>query len=408
MLHRRYRGVVQIMAALALLTLSLAGCGAGSAGGQTQPHATATPVKPLSWQVISLPGGAGIGGTTGFAVSPANGRAAWACEQGSGASFIFWRSQDAAATWSQVSTLTPKAPLPITNCTLLADQNTADGVAAIFTWGSGEAGTLASKSYYSSDGGQHWTRLPGSMQLLQVATVGHSTYALLHDTAATSPTNPALGLVSSADDLNTWQSVGPTALASNDGVAQFWVAPNTADELLAATNDGLLFHSQNAGAQWTAIPSSQQSGQHAQVQLAQWQPQQHDWLYCAPPDTPTDPMQCSASLGQWWAALPTLITTLGCSTCGKNGAPYFVTSGCIPDTIASDGAYLAICNANSATPSDSPAGSTILVLYRLAPHATAWAPLGVAPGPFVALAQTGQFWCSDGQAGTFAYLSQLP
>jgi hypothetical protein len=93
------------------LTLILAAC----SGAASSPHAlanapksatpTAAPIPHLNWRKIPLPIDLTHGGVS-MSVSPVNGRDAWICGDGAAAGqFIIWRTQDAGATWKQVSSL---------------------------------------------------------------------------------------------------------------------------------------------------------------------------------------------------------------------------------------------------------------------------------------------------------------
>ncbi|MGZ3673250.1 MAG: hypothetical protein ACXVCO_02995, partial [Ktedonobacterales bacterium] len=132
---------------------------------------------------------------------------------------------------------------------VLADQH--DTKAAVFgvTWGAGEAGTLASMSYYTRDGGAHWQQLPDWTRVSAVETDGTHTYALIvtitppptqHHAALLAGVSPPRlsapgpgpayqgysGFVVSSDGLQTWRELHPGGVTSGDGVSQFWQGPS--------------------------------------------------------------------------------------------------------------------------------------------------------------------------------------
>ncbi|HEY7983583.1 MAG TPA: zf-HC2 domain-containing protein, partial [Ktedonobacterales bacterium] len=124
-----------------------------------RPTPTAT-VAPLTWRQATLPSGYALPGPSGhdngFAISPADGTTAWACAPiaASPGSFTFWATHDTAATWQQVSTLTPHAPATPQRCLLLADQYDPHTLVAVLSWGPMQTSpSPQSVSYLSPDGG---------------------------------------------------------------------------------------------------------------------------------------------------------------------------------------------------------------------------------------------------------------
>jgi hypothetical protein len=212
------------------------------------------------------------------------------------------------------------------------------------------------------------------------------TYALLNDTARAEPS----GLVVSMDGGHTWQAIRPPSLSAHDAFFHFWLGPSSA-ELVAATSQNTLWHSADAGADWSRLPTPD-----AQISAGAWLPRVGHWLFCAGVGTPLQ-LSCSADLGKSWQQLPTFSSTLQCASCGKRGSPYSVTQLCGPGDIAADGSLLADCPATGAALTSS--GTAVFTLYRLAPTAPAWVTVGAAPTSWFTLSASGQLWCWDPQGG---------
>ena len=263
---------------LASLLVMLVGCGQSSVQQKQSPDTNTLPA--LSWRFVSLPNGAPFAGTNGFAVSPVNGMDACACMPGSNSDYAVWKTEDAAATWQQVSSVSPVTPLAITSCDVVADQRNQNALALIFSWGAGAEGTLGSVSFYSSDTGQHWQQLPTGLQPMEIATLGQTTYAILAFAAKGSTTGTQSGFVVSHDNLSAWQEINPASLTPHEAVSEFWVGSSSADLLLSASSSaatgGLLFHSTDAGQNWISLPSAGVW----QSSLADWSEKSDAWSIC--------------------------------------------------------------------------------------------------------------------------------
>jgi len=206
-----------LTAVMLALTLILAACSYAASNSHTQVNApksatsTAAPIPHLNWRQVTMPIDISHGGVS-MAMSPVNGRDAWICGDGAAAGqFIIWRTQDAGATWQQVSTLSPVAPQPTalsTACNVIPDQNLATSLAVWLPTGNPSAPgpTSSALAYYSSDSGVTWTQMPQNWWINQLATSGATTYALVNDLGHQGNVN----VFASSDHFNTWRSVNPT------------------------------------------------------------------------------------------------------------------------------------------------------------------------------------------------------
>jgi len=376
-----------LCAGLTLLALLLSACGvrsAGSSGGgvtrQSTPTATptATPATTLAWRQSTWPPGFSLQ-DGGLAVSPVDGHDVWTCAPAGNGVFAVWASRDAALTWARVGAATLTTP-QWTRCALVADSDSTTTLVLVLTWGSGATGTLASASLISQDGGATWRALPGELDVVQVASVAGTIYAILYNTAPNAP--PPSGLVVSTDGLRTWRVARPPNLATHDEIFQFWLNP-TADDLVATSALHTLWRSTDGGVTWTRLPSLDM-----QASLGVWLPQRGQWLLCG--GMPTAPqLVCTSNDGASWRQVPSVKSTASCAICGKNASTYTPYSDCAIDAIAPDQSFVSIC-------SISDMGGT-LTLFRLTPAASTWANLGTAPGGFLALSASGQLWCLDQQ-----------
>ena len=358
----------------------LAGCGASAASSPTrQPgvSASATPVGPvLGWQQVKLPQQVTAERITGFAASPVNGQNAWLCVQPSATSLEIWATRDTSVTWSDMGTLPRVTSEQGQSCELVADASNASALAAIVSWGSGEAGTLRSATLISTDGGAHWSRVSGDMQLLAMASQAATTYAVLHDTTSPLSSQP-ISLVASTDGLHTWRSISPSGLADGDSIFAFWLRPSST-EIIAASTEDTLWRSTDGGAHWTHINSP-----HMQVSEAIWQAAASRWVMCGTVMT-AGGTACSTDLGQTWPV--------------RQNIP-----GCFADALLPDGTLLAAC-----PPNGGGGTQTTDSLYQMPLSASTWTNLGTLPDPSLfAATATGQIWCGAPEAGTFA-VATLP
>ena len=371
------------MAALVLL----AGCGATAANGSARHDggqatatamATATPQVPqLSWRHITLPAQVAPLRISGFVVSPADSRDAWLCLQASASSADVWATRDAGATWMDRGALPQVTSEQGWGCALVGDEGDSRSLAAIITWGSGEAGTLRSASLISHNAGAQWSRLPGELAVSAFGTQGQTTFAILDDTAAApSSTQTPFDMVASTDGLRTWRSVRPASLATDDALFTLWLRPSSA-EIVAASLQHTWWHSMDAGAHWTRLTNAP----GMQIALGAWLPDRAQWLFCGWPQAATQVI-CSTDMGTTWTA--------------RTGI-----ADCYPDAVLPNGTLLAGC-----PPNGGEDGSTPPTLYALPMSGSTWGNLGTAPALLLyPLAATNWLWCGKLQAGTLAVAS---
>jgi photosystem II stability/assembly factor-like uncharacterized protein len=358
---------------------------------------TPPPTAALTWHQVTLPRGVNLQNAR-LAVSPVEGRDAWICSPSDTGSFVIWATQDGAATWQQVGTFSPSPPVPPSTCAVIADQTDPRSLALVISWGSGEAGTLVSMAYYSTDGGAHWRPVSNALGLNEISTVLGTTYAILRPAMAS---QGAPWLVISSNGQHSWREIRPTALPSNDGFFRFWVKPS-GDQLFAATYNDTLWESDNEGVSWSQVSTPNQ-----QTSLGTWLPQANQWMFCGWAGGSTIDLQCSDDSGKTWRSQPTFDTTTSCASCGKNGAPYSSTQVCYPSAMAADGSLIANCPATGSAPDQGQ-----FTTYRLAPGASAWRSLGPAPAFDVAtsnngeLPATGELWSVDARG--ILYMATLP
>lgn len=386
-----------------LLTLALAGCGGGA---HEQPNALKTTAPILNWRKLAPPTNVDRRNSS-ISVSRVNGRNAWLCAPDSSGQFLVWRTQDAGMTWSQTGAFPSPAPASAMTqlCSMSADQNLDTGVAFDISWGSGNSPAPEAPgavSYYSADGGAHWTEAPKNQYIQQVATSGNITYAIVEDTA----NNYYVSVVASSSQLSDWRVIDPTILpAQSNGL--FWAATSSGALLWADPNSTSAFHSSDQGTTWTTALT--QSSQQVSVNLAVWRGQSAGWLMCgflqSSAGNGADASQtlCSADMGKTWTVRKNLLDTWECAHCTSGGASSGVHP-CVPNEIAPDGALYATCGND---PQDTGAPPTPWVFSRLPLGASAWRTVGQAPCASVTTTQTGQAWCIDPTHGDYV-LDQLP
>ena len=381
-----------LLAAMVALILLLSACGAGAGSGSraqnavqkiATPMATAAaPVPSLNWRKISTPIDLSHGGVS-LGVSPVNGRDAWICGPGKAGQFLIWRTQDAGATWNQISALTPVTPPPTvasSGCNVIADQNLATSVAVWYpaTNPSAPGPTSSAVAYYSSDGGMTWRQMGQNWWIDQIATSGATTYALVNDLGNQSNIN----VFASSDHFATWRSVNPQAQEEAQNPPVLWVSPTSGNALLRNYLNQI-YQSTDGGNQW--MSTTGQSNPSTQAQLAVWRGQSAGWLLCgaSASGSSAQPL-CSTDLGKTWAARPAA-TGASCSAVGLTG----------------DGSLYAVClgAAGAAEP---------YVLLRLPLNASAWTTVGGAPDKYITVMQSGQIWLSLGDGSATYVLDQLP
>lgn len=374
----RHRLNKTLWVGLIVIALLVAGCGVGAQGMSTAQTSVSPTVKPaLTWQKRALPPNA-----VGWDISPATGRDGWACMPAPGGGFTVLATHDAAVTWTQAGSFIPPTPEATTSCRLLADQGVSNALAAVISWGSGEAGTLRSISLISTDGGAHWRKLAGEIVVGEMETVAGTTFAILYDT-----TTPALGegsmqLVASTDALRTWHTTRPAHLDTNDSFFDFHLG-STAGEIVGATYQNTLWRSADNGVSWSRIATPDQ-----QTTLSAWLPQANQWMFCG--WNASAVAICSVDTGKTWQQYPELVAKTPCGPCTKGATP---TQPCYPDAIGSDGSLVAFCVDGA--------------VYRLAPHTNTWSALGTSPATPLALLIGRQVWCLNATQGTF-FVATLP
>ncbi len=370
------------------LTLSLAACGGAASSPHTQTNApkpptpTAVLIPHLNWRQITTPIDLSHGGVS-MEVSPVNGRNAWICGAGSHGQVPIYRSQDAGATWVQISTLALPASQPFGGCSVIPDQNAANGVAVWFPMSdpNNPGPPTRAIEYYSADGGANWATLPQNWWINQVATSGGVTYALVNDLGHQSDVN----VFASADHLTTWRSINPQAQETAQNPPVLWIAPSASDALLFVNSVNQLYHSTDGGSHWTLMTA--QSGQSPTAQLAVWRGTSASWLICGgPPNPGATQTLCSSDLGKTWTARPAAVGT-----------------SCSPVALTSNGALYDVCLAANAYGSPDP-----YALMRLPLGASAWTAVGLAPDKYITVTQSGQVWCSAGDGSATYVLDQLP
>ncbi len=370
------------------LTLMLAACGGAASSPKALANATPTalatptaaPVPHLNWRTVTTPIDLSHGGVS-MDSSPVNGRNAWICGADSNGRFPIYRTQDAGATWVQISTLAPAAPQPFDGCSVSPDENAANGVAVWFpTSDPSQPGPASgAAAYYSADGGADWTALPQNWWIQQVATSAAVTYALVNDLAHDAG---ASELYASSDNLATWHAINPTSQTMQQNT-QFWAATDSGEILFAPTGINPLYRSTDYGLHWTQALA--QSGPAVSVGVAAWQGQSAGWLVCGNPAADSTQTLCSKDLGKTWTAEP--------SAAGLSGS-------CFSSTLTATGSTYATCRA--------PQTASGWALYRLTPGASLWRPIGDAPYRYVTMSQSGQVWCEDGNGVNTYVLDQLP
>ncbi len=403
-------------ALLAILVASmvlLVGCGARSQTATalppratTLPTATSTPVPHLAFRPITLPPGFHVQKESiapspmdeqNLAVSPVNGKDAWACVAVGAGAFQIWATTDEGATWHAAGLLRPSTPAPPVLCGMIADQR--DTQAAVFgvewPWGSGAASYAYSTSFYTRDGGAHWRQLPGWTRVFSVDTDGANSYALI--AAVTPPlaqlqqqqqqsallegvspprfSAPGFGpfspddakLVVSSDGLQTWRDLHPGGVNTGDPLLRFWHGPTSGD-LFVATVSGVFWHSSDGGVNWAQ--SVTQDTPDMQNSLGMWLASRKAWMFCGWQSQPPLAIMCSMDTGNTWRPTPAFM------------------SPCSPFALEADGSVLAACQFQSGDRAPAP-----IMMYRLAPGATSWATLGPVPSTPQIVSANDIMWC---------------
>ncbi len=414
--HGRGKYPGMYLGALALTLLAVAACSPQARGRASAPSptvtaaATATPMPHLAFRPVALPPGFDQNPGS-IAVSPVDGKDAWACVAAGNGLFQIWATTDDGSTWHAAGQLHPATPQPVNGCSVFADQR--DTQAAVFSllWGAAQSceqgGFL---SYYTRDSGQHWQQLPGWTAMSSVETDGATVYALLTiitpiagqpqlalfqsafppRLSAPGPcptpqqqfqTQVRSGFMVSTDGLHTWRELHPGGSTAQDPVSHYWHSPTSGD-LFAATNSGALWHSPDGGANWT-----QMSTPGMQIGLGRWLANRKAWMFCGWQGQSSTSM-CSMDSGNTWKPTPTLTVTVHvqCDAwCHQKGGQDSQTFTCQTFGIDADGSLLAICP-HSSTATDP-------IAYRLSPGATAWTVLGSIPSVNCSVSANDITWC---------------
>lgn len=401
-------------ASLLVLLLSIAACGGETASSASTPTSPPTPTAIATAptvrvhpEQISLPVN-NAQGNVALAVSPLDGHIAWSCAPADGGGFRVWLSTDTAATWRSAGTLRPTTPGQPGECAVVADQGNVRAAVFRVDWGTGEGGDLGSISFYTADGGAHWTQLTGWVNVSAVETDGSTVYALVTVITLPAPQQQSASLtrgspstlcapcsgpanqerpafVASHDGLRSWRELQPEGPTTNDLVQHFWGA-SSGVELYATTVNDLLLRSSDGGVTWVVSPV-----QAIQAQIARRPAPGGGWTFCG---LGGDSLvyRCSADTGATWHVIPTLQTVINCAVCPDKGGDPMKTIACPPSAILDDGSLIAFCPPNHGE--FEPAAN---LAYQLAPGASAWAELAGLPAETCLIAANGILWCSENQ-----------
>lgn len=239
------------------------------------PGRISTGVAAITWHKIRLPAGSVVGYDHTVAVAPSDGRTAYVCAISPSAASVstpssasalprgtarVYLTRDAGTHWQQTATL-PSQRHDINVCLVAVDELNPATAVAVLAWSQVPAHQLSSSvtaSYATFDAGQSWRALtdPNLFAVAQLATVRHTTYAILN-----SPYTSSLGpqLIASSDSWKTWQPIDHDIVASGQQVQSLWADPASGAILVEARdNDTSFLHlwlSNNGGVSWTALPS---------------------------------------------------------------------------------------------------------------------------------------------------------
>jgi hypothetical protein len=353
--------------ALAALAL-LAGCAqsGGARPAAANHQATATPT-PLTWRQAALPEGYTPPGPanhfSGFDISPADGRTAWACAPNASTPgrFTLWATHDAAMTWRQVGTLAAQTPEAPQWCTLGADEYDPRTLVAQLGWGVFQI-TPHYVSLLSADGGAHWWQLPSQVNVGTTATTNGLIYAVANDLSNPSDYGKVVTITTSGGTPSI-RATNYRQASAQSFIRGLWMHPPD-PAIFVSAGEGDFQRSDDGGAHWSALTTPQNGA----VEQGRWLEASHRWLFCAP-----FVLQCSSDGGQSWQAV-----TIG----GDD-------RGCTPEAggMAADGSLLVGCPGGN-----NPAQPGWYALLRLAPGATTWRQIGSVPDFHFTVTATGQIW----------------
>lgn len=353
---------VPLGVAAALLCLVLAACGQRASA---TPRATVTamrtatqvptatpaltvlqpsgpPVKGITvaWWHANLPAGFGMAShVADLHVAASDGMTAYSCGMGSAGHTPVIVTHDRGASWARVA----DAPVG-SGCSMVVDALNPR-VIVCCDYGYGPGGQAI-----STDGGASWRFAGGQYGIVQTATVGSRTYAILTAAAGNGVVNR---MGESDDGMRTWRMIDST-LGGDSNYRWMWVNPATG-ALLVETLGGM-WGTTSDGAQWAQIPLPIAGAVDFQVQQpVSVQPWHICAAYFATSGDNTTSIACTVDSGRTWVQQPALLPTAGAASEDMVGMP-------------ADGSLLVRATAGSQ-----------LALYRLPAGASRWQALGMLP-----------------------------
>ena len=217
-------------------------------------HSSGDPIwgNVASWSHANLPAGFGMQfNVSDLQVAESNGKAAYSCvapgnpDQPGHPRVIV--THDGGASWAYVANI----PVMWLSCDALAVDMLNPSV--VIASGDFVSGTQEA----TFDGGQSWQALslPPQQAILQLATRGNVTYALMSKPNV-GPNGASTILAESSDHLRTWQEIDANLAPTN--LRDFWINPGNGALLLQTYANGL-WTSTDDGATWQQmdIPEEQ-------------------------------------------------------------------------------------------------------------------------------------------------------
>lgn len=356
-MRRPVAAAIAVMACLALVA-----CGqrasatprkTATATKTATPAPTATPTlsvlqasgPPVSgatvvWRHANLPAGFGMAAhVSDLRVAASDGMTAYSCGMGSAGHTPVIVTHDRGASWAWVT----DAPVG-SGCSMVVDAlNPRILVCCDYGFGPGSQAI-------SADGGASWRFASGQYGIVQTATVGSRTYAILTVAAG----NGVVNRVGESDDgMRTWRMIDST-LGGDSNYRWMWVNPATG-ALLVETLGGM-WGSTSDGAQWAQIPLPIAGAVDFRVQQPTTaQPWHICAAYFAASGDNSISIACTTDSGRTWVQQPALLPPSGAASEDMVGMP-------------ADGSLLVIATSGSG-----------MALYRLPAGATRWQMLGVLP-----------------------------
>ncbi|HKS70316.1 MAG TPA: hypothetical protein VJQ45_07845, partial [Ktedonobacterales bacterium] len=272
-------------------------------------------------------------------VAASDGMTAYSCGMGSAGHTPVIVTHDRGASWTRVA----DAPVG-SGCSLVVDAlNPRVIVCCDYGYGPGSQAI-------STDGGASWRWAGGHYGIVQTATVGSRTYAILHAPVA----NGVVNSVGESDDgMRTWRMIDST-LGGDSNYRWIWVNPATGALLVETL--GRMWSTTSDGQQWTPIPLPIQGAVDFQVQQPTTaQPWHICAAYFATSADNSISIACTTDSGRTWVQQPALLPPGDTASEDMVGMP-------------ADGSLLVRATAGSR-----------LALYRLPEGATRWQMLGMLP-----------------------------